>query len=85
MREDEYDLLIANPTDFLLNVWLPRTLDDVPTPGEPATSRGHQALIKGGMAMMQYFSAFGEQNRLLREECGTVSAIAWRTRRSASS
>lgn len=76
MRADEYDLLIANPTDFLLNVWLPRTLNDVPAPGQPATSKGHQALIKGGMAMTQYFGAFGEQNRLLREECGTVSAIS---------
>jgi uroporphyrinogen-III decarboxylase len=76
MRADEYDLLIANPTDFLLNVWLPRTLNDVPAPGQPATSKGHQTLIKGSMAMMQYFSAFGEQNRRLREECGTVSAIS---------
>jgi hypothetical protein len=28
------------------------------------------------MAMMQYFGALGHQNQLLRQECGTVSAIA---------
>jgi uroporphyrinogen-III decarboxylase len=75
MKADEYDLLIANPTDFLLNTWLPRTLRDVPAPGQPATSRGHQALIKGGMAMMQYFSAFGDQHARLINESGTVPAI----------
>jgi len=26
MREDEYDLLIDDPTDFLLHTWLPRTV-----------------------------------------------------------
>jgi len=75
MHADEYDLLIENPTDFLLNVWLPRTLADVPAPGEPATSLGHQALIKGSMAMLQYFTAFGGQNSQLINECGTVPAI----------
>jgi len=75
MREDEYDHLIDDPTDFLLNVWLPRTLRDVPAPGEPATSRGHQALIKGTMAMSQYFNAFGDQHARLINECGTVPAI----------
>jgi len=75
MKADEYDLLIANPTDFLLNTWLPRTLCDVPEPGQPATSRGHQALIKGSMAMLQYFMAFGDQHARLVNESGTVPAI----------
>ena len=75
MHEDEYDHLIDDPTDFLLNVWLPRTLRDVPAPGEPATSRGHQALIKGTLAMSEYFNAFGDQHARLIHECGTVPAI----------
>ena len=29
MRSDEYDQLIADPTGFLYNVWLPRVADDV--------------------------------------------------------
>ena len=75
MRADEYDHLIDDPTGFLLDVWLPRTLRDVPAPGQPATSRGHQALIKGTMAMSQYFNAFGDQHARLINECGTVPAI----------
>ena len=76
MKPDEYDALIADPTGYLLNVWLPRTSADVVAPGEPTTERSNLALLKGGMAMMQYFTAFGGQAQRLREECGTVSAIA---------
>jgi len=76
MKPDEYDALIADPTGYLLNVWLPRTSTDVVAPGEPTTERSNLALLKGGMAMMQYFTAFGGQAQRLRKECGTVSAIA---------
>ena len=76
MKPDEYDALIADPTGFLLNVWLPRISADIVAPGEPNTERNNLALLKGGMAMMQYFGAFGGQGQRLREECGTVSAIA---------
>ena len=34
------------------------------------------ALIKGAMAMMQFFQAWGAQEQRLRDECGTPSAIA---------
>lgn len=73
MRADEYDELIADPTAFLYNVWLPRVTRHIPAPGQPACYRGHLALVKGGMAMMQYFTAFGAQNERLRRECGTVA------------
>lgn len=76
MRADEYDALIDDPTGFLFNVWLPRVSADVVAPGEPATYRSHLALLKGGMAMWDYFLSFGTQARRLREESGTVSAIA---------
>jgi uroporphyrinogen-III decarboxylase len=76
MRPEEYDALIADPTGFLLNVWLPRISRDVVAPGEPSTLRSNLSFLKGGMAMMQYFSGFGEQAARLREESGTVSAIA---------
>lgn len=75
MHEDEYDHLIADPTGFLLDVWLPRTLRDVPAPGEPATSRGMQALIKGAWAMNTYFTAFGAQHTRMIEEFAVVPAI----------
>jgi uroporphyrinogen-III decarboxylase len=76
MREDEYDLLIANPTDFLLNVWLPRVLRDVPAPGRPATSRAYLALVKGALAMNSYFNAFGAQHQRMIHDHGVVPAIA---------
>jgi len=76
MKADEYDELIADPTAFLYNVWLPRVSSEVVPPGEASSYRGNLALVKGGMAMMQYFGAFGTQNDRLRNESGTVSAIA---------
>ena len=76
MRADEYDELIADPTAFLYNVWLPRGSSEVMQPGEASSYRGNLALVKGAMAMMQYFGAFGTQNARLRCESGTVSAIA---------
>ncbi len=76
MKSNEYGALIEDPTGFLYNVWLPRVCTDVVTPGGPATYRNNLSFVKGGMAMMRYFDAFGTQARRLREESGTVSAIA---------
>jgi uroporphyrinogen-III decarboxylase len=76
MRSDEYDELIRDPTAFLYNVWLPRVSVEVSSAKENTTYRNQLALVKGGMAMLQYFYAFGPQIERLRTECGTVSAIA---------
>jgi uroporphyrinogen-III decarboxylase len=76
MRADEYDALIADPTAFLFNTWLPRVSTEVAAPGAPASYRGHLALVKSGMAMMEYFQAFGPHVERLRHECGMPSAIA---------
>lgn len=76
MRADEYDALIADPTGFLYNVWLPRVSGDVTSIGQPSTYRNNLSFVKGGMAMLHYFNAFATQNALLRCESGTVSAIA---------
>jgi uroporphyrinogen-III decarboxylase len=76
MREDEYDALIDDPTGFLYNVWLPRVSTEVSQLGAPSTYRNNLSFVKGGMAMMVYFMAFGPQIQRLRQECGTVSAIA---------
>jgi hypothetical protein len=79
MKADEYDALISDPTRYLYEVWLPRVSADV---GRECNSlpnagwRSKLALVKGGMAMMQYFYAFGPQGEALRRESGTVSAIA---------
>ena len=76
MKADEYDALIDDPTGFLYNTWLPRVCSDVVAPGEASSYRNNLSFVKGGMAMMQYFNAFGGQGQQLREESGTVSAIA---------
>lgn len=76
MKPDEYDALIEDPTGYLLNVWLPRISKDVVKPGTANTFRNNMSFLKGGMAMMDYFSGFGTQVAALRKESGTVSAIA---------
>jgi hypothetical protein len=76
MRPDEYDLLSADPTGYLFNVWLPRVSADVSPIGAPTTFRNNMSFLKGGMAMLSYFGGFGTQAALLRSESGTVSAIS---------
>lgn len=76
MREDEYDALIDDPTAFLYNVWLPRVSTEVSKIGEPSTYRNNLSLVKGGMALLSYFYAFGPQIARLRTECAMPSAIA---------
>jgi hypothetical protein len=76
MKPDEYDALIEDPTGFLFNVWLPRVSNDVSTIGEPSTFRNNLSFLKGGMAMLSYFNAFGTQIQRMRTESGTVSAIS---------
>lgn len=76
MREEEYDELIDDPTAFLYNTWLPRVSTEVSKIGEAATYRNNLSFVKGAMAMLSYFYAFGPQIARLRSECGTASAIA---------
>ncbi len=76
MRADEYDQLIESPTEFLFNVWLPRVSKDVSPMGQPTSYRNNLSFLKGGMAMLSYFSSFETQAARLRAESGTVSAIS---------
>ncbi len=76
MRANEYDQLIADPTRFLYETWLPRISTDVVKPGDPSNYRSNVALVKGGMALMSYFGAFGPQVERMRREAGMPSAIA---------
>jgi len=76
MKPDEYDQLIEDPTGFLFNVWLPRTSTEVQTIGEPVTFRNNMSFLKGGMAMLSYFNAYGPHIERMRTETGMVSAIA---------
>jgi len=75
MKREEYDELIADPTRFLYQTWLPRVSSEIAPSGEPASYRHNLSLVKGATAMLGYFSAFGPQVERMRRECGTVSAI----------
>jgi len=74
--QEEYDELIEDPTRFLYDVWLPRVSTEVSARGQCTSYRNNLSFVKGGMAMLSYFSAFGSQLERLRTECGTVSAIS---------
>lgn len=76
MRREDYDHLIEDPTGYLYEVWLPRVSGEIVAPGERATLRNQFALVKGAMAMMHYFQAFGGQADRLRRECGMPTALA---------
>jgi hypothetical protein len=76
MKPNEYDALIADPTGFLYETWLPRISTEVSKTDEASTKRHNVALVKSAMAMLQYFYAFGPQIARLRSECGIGSAIA---------
>ncbi len=76
MKADEYDALIADPTAFLYETWLPRVSREASFRGQPVTYRNNLAFVKGAMAMRSYFYAFGPQVARLRSECGVASAIA---------
>ncbi|KPL11090.1 hypothetical protein AMJ85_04610 [candidate division BRC1 bacterium SM23_51] len=76
MRADEYEELIADPTAFLANVWMPRASKDIQPMGAPTSYRNNLAWLKGGMGMLTYFQKLAEQTARLRSESGTVSAIA---------
>ena len=76
MRENEYDVFIKEPTDFIANVWFPRIATHVAPPGSPATFRGNMAMISGAAAMKKYMTAYGPHIARMREETGTPAAIA---------
>ncbi len=75
MKREEYDELIADPTRFLYETWLPRVTGEVSPKGQPSSYRNNLSFVKGGMAMLDYFHAFGPQVERMKRECGTVSAI----------
>jgi uroporphyrinogen-III decarboxylase len=76
MRSDEYDQLIEDPTGYLLNVWLPRVAAPLQPPGGTVTEAHNLSLVKGAMAMQQFFRDLQEQEQWLRRETGTVAAIS---------
>ncbi|AKJ64384.1 uroporphyrinogen decarboxylase family protein [Kiritimatiella glycovorans] len=75
MPPEDYPALIADPTAYLIDSWLPRTQSRVVAPGEPVTRENQMAWLKGGIAMSQYFNALGSAVERLRVECAMPSSI----------
>ncbi|MDR0520244.1 MAG: hypothetical protein LBH00_00145 [Planctomycetaceae bacterium] len=75
MRDDEYDELIADPTGFLANKWLPRVTHTIKAPDEPNTFANNITLLSGMAAMKNYFNAYGPQISKMVNETATVPAI----------
>lgn len=75
MPAADYDALIDDPTGYLLEHWLPTTNRYLAAPGEPNTIDNNLAWLRGGMAVMNYFGAFGGAITRLRHECAMPSAI----------
>lgn len=75
MKREEYDELIDDPVRFLYETWLPRVSTEVSAKGQPTSYRNNLSFVKGGMAMLSYFNAFGPQVERMRRECGTPSSI----------
>ncbi|MGL6194482.1 MAG: uroporphyrinogen decarboxylase family protein [Thermoguttaceae bacterium] len=76
MREEDYDALIEDPTGFLANTWYPRVTYTGVAPGQPNTFANDVALLSGGIAMKNYFNAYGPQLANMRTEAGMPGAIS---------
>jgi len=72
MKPDEYNMLIDDPTAYMYNVWLPRVSSEIQ--GDPYRSK--LALVKGAIAMYDYFNATNSHVAQMRKEVGMPSAIA---------
>jgi uroporphyrinogen-III decarboxylase len=67
MKADEYDLLITDPTGFMLEEFLPRVLGEISAPG---SRRASVALLKGGMAYMMMADVMRRRSIALQEQFG---------------
>jgi hypothetical protein len=67
MKEDEYDLLINNPIEFMFECFLPRVLGEL---GEKGSPRAYMAMLKGGMAQMMTAEVMKNRSIQLQQRWG---------------
>lgn len=67
MKADEYDLLIKNPVEFLIECRLPRVLGELKEKGSP---RSYMAFLKGGMAYIMMAQMMRERVLNLERKYG---------------
>jgi uroporphyrinogen-III decarboxylase len=75
LKREEYDELIADPTQFLYETWLPRATGSANGNGRPASYLQSIGLVKAASALLDYFRAFGPQVDRMRRECGMPAAF----------
>jgi hypothetical protein len=67
MKEDEYDLLINNPVQFMTERYLPRALGVL---SEPGSARSITGLVKGGIAFAMMVQIMRQRAIRLQSEFG---------------
>lgn len=67
MKADEYDVLINDPVEFMMDRFLPRALGDM---AEPGSIRSRMAFLKGGMAHMMAGQIMRNRSAYLQEKLG---------------
>jgi len=72
MKADEYDLLINNPVEFLMERRLPRVLGEFK---EKGSIRSHMAFLKGGMAYVIMAQLMREKALNLEKKYGVPLSV----------
>ena len=67
MKADEYDVLINDPVEFMMDRFLPRALGDM---AEPGSVRSRMAFLKGGMAQIMMAQVMRNRSVYLQEKLG---------------
>jgi uroporphyrinogen-III decarboxylase len=66
MKADEYDFLINNPAEFMLERFLPRVFSEM----DKGHSRSHIAFLKGGLAQNMVSEIMRNRSIQLQNQCG---------------
>lgn len=72
MKADEYDILINNRVEFLIDRFLPRVFDEFK---ERGSIRSYMAFLKGGMAQVMLGAKMKERGMYLQNELGMPSSM----------
>jgi hypothetical protein len=74
LKAAEYDAFIDDPTAFLADVWLPRSMRNLNPPGEPVTFAHNMSLLNGILAYDLMFQTWGAKTTELIQ-AGVVPAV----------
>jgi hypothetical protein len=75
LKADEYEILIDDPTAFLVNTWLPRFTTHLRPQGAPVSFSHNMSLINGITAYDTFFTTWGRKTAELMR-AGVVPAVS---------